>query len=116
MRQVKISDLVRWSPFLGLTAIAVIVLIRLLVQGTVSPYQTGSTDGALIYQEACSGCHGLHGEAVHFYIPDLADEKLSVRGVSHRVPKGGLFMPAFVKLDSMQIAALSRFVADKNFK
>ena len=110
------NNLKKQLPFIVIILIVIIVLMRMLVYGSASPYQTENTDPAVIYQEACSGCHGTQGIGVQFYIPDLADESVTIDEVKTKVKNGGLFMPAYKKLNEIQTAALSEYVAGKNFK
>jgi mono/diheme cytochrome c family protein len=114
--QINLTTLKRWTPFIGLIVIVIIILIRMVLHGSVSKYESASTDPALIYKEACSGCHGLQGKGVHFYIPDLATATLMAEEVHSTILKGGLFMPSFGKLKNVQIEELSTYVMNKNFK
>ena len=114
--QINLTTLKRWTPFIGLIVIVIIILIRMVLHGSVSNYESASTDVALIYKEACSGCHGLQGKGVHFYIPDLANTTLTAEEVHTQVMKGGLFMSSFGKLTQIQIEELSTYVMNKKFK
>jgi cytochrome c553 len=114
--QITLYNLKRWLPISGLFLLVIIVLIRMMIHGSESHYHTESTDAVLIYREACAGCHGQQGKGVHFYIPDLADETLTAEEVKMKISTGGLVMPAFIKLNNIQIDHLSDYVMNKNFK
>jgi len=106
----------RWTPFIGLLAIAIVSTIYLLFTQQQSVYIPKTDNPAQIYHEACASCHGEQGEGTGFFYPALNDQEFTQETIRKYVTQGELFMPAFTHIQADTLDSLVQFVYRKDFK
>lgn len=102
----------RWIALSIVGLIAVLFLAYLLryISGIKSDYVAETTDGKLIFQQACAVCHGVQGEGTFKGRP-LSGRGLPVEFVKEAVTDGrGAKMPAFPGINGEALEQLARFV------
>ena len=72
-------------------------------------------EGASVYRNRCSKCHGRNGEGQwhgHDAAPRLDGNfaRLSVREIVVQIIQGGSYMPPFASLTDRQIAAVATYI------
>ena len=94
-------------PFLGLAAVLALVAFLLSYQSDLSGTYSGTTDGATVFRETCSQCHGFQGEGVVNITPPLRGREISVEEVKSIVRNGRLKMPplSFIRGEALENVA-----------
>ena len=100
----------KWIPFTVLLVIAILIIFYLIGDGE-SDYTPKSSDPALVYSEACNGCHGPEDRSG----PDLAEKTLTEFKVKNIVRNGSGRMPAFPLIPDSTLDSLAIYVAGKRF-
>jgi len=70
-------------------------LLLLAVQASAGDHAASGYDGAELYAQNCSNCHGVYGEGDGAVAPDLSVVVLDLRYLSGR--NGGVFPREFVR-------------------
>jgi mono/diheme cytochrome c family protein len=102
----------RWIALSIVGLIAVFFLAYLLhyISGINSDYEAETTDGRLIFQQACASCHGVQGEGT-FKGKPLAGLGLPVDYIKDAVTDGrGAKMPAFPGIHGEALEQLAQYV------
>ncbi len=105
----------RWLPFGGLVAIIIFTTVYLLGSQQPSAYLPQTENPAVIYKQACSGCHGARGEGTGLFYPALHEETFTAKEIERKIREGALFMPAFRHINGDTLKVLVRWVKDKQF-
>lgn len=105
----------RWLPFGGLLAIILFTTVYLLGSQQPSAYVPQTDDPALIYKQACSGCHGINGQGKGLFYPALDEENFTLQEIRQKISEGALFMPAFHHIKGDTLSALAHWVQQKKF-
>jgi len=104
----------KWIPFILILIIAVSTSFFLFIGGEAS-YISHTTDPAVIYRDACTGCHGIAVTKSEFLTPNLAEEKLLSTEVKTVIKDGTWRMPSFPAITDTVLDRLADYVANKKF-
>lgn len=110
------QQLRKWLPFLIILVIIAFSTIYLIFGQQRSAYFPKTDDPAVIYGEACSGCHGKNGEGEGLIYPALDEEEFTAKEVRQKITEGALFMPAFTHIHKDTLDSLVNYVSEKKFK
>lgn len=105
----------RWLPF-GIILIIILVMSTfMLINRRSSIYVPDTYDPAIIYADACAGCHGPRGQGSGLFNLALDSEKIKQSEISNIIRNGSLMMPAFTMIKNDALQQLVEYVAGKKF-
>lgn len=105
----------KWTPFLIIIFIILISLVYLFYGNKTSDYMPQTDNPAVIYRQACLGCHGQNGRGSEFLYPNLVEEKLTPEKIEKFVTEGELLMPAFPHIQGDTLDGLVNYIQRQKY-
>ncbi|MBT3350567.1 MAG: cytochrome c [Nitrospinaceae bacterium] len=98
----------------SLGAIALLITLYIFRQGgmTTSPEGLAKLTSPILFQQACSQCHGKNGEGVKSLTPPLKGRGLPMAYVRLQIYKGSQKMPAFPFIKGETLDRLAKYVTE----